>query len=381
MIKAITILCVMLMLAACGRDQHNSENKKTKIVTVKPHALTTALYYSGIVQPLNTVVITAPTDGVVSDMKFHYGDVVTAGQLLFTLTSEKFQADYKDALMAYVKAKTEFTNQQSLLSESEFLYKNQLISMDDYKAKKTNFFNAQLGFIQAKDVLAVYLKRLAINDVDLFSLSIENVEKINQLLHGKQDAQVLQVASPAAGVILLPIKNDNSDNQSKKTMKGDQVKQGDVLAMIGDVSGLTIHINVNEYNVNELKIGQAVKVTGTAFSGLELQGAISSIDRQGQTSQGGTPVFPVEVVVSKLSPEAQKSIHMGMSAKVEILLQGPEVITVPIAAVIQKNGASYLRVKTENKVKEVLVKTGQTTQDEVVISSNLNAGDRVVITG
>lgn len=375
MIKKL-ILFLLFAITACSHQEKN-DHAKSEIMTVKSHVLANTLYYSGIIQPLKTVIITAPSEGVVSDMTFHYGDVVTSNQLLFNITSDKFQADYKNALMSYIKAKTEFNNNQIQLRESDFLHKNQLISDDDFKSKQTNFFNAQLALFQAKDALAVYLKQMDLKGVNLFSLSIENVDKIDQVLHAQNDSPILRVVSPANGVILLPLKNDNNDNQ--KIMKGDQVKQGDVLAMVGDVSGLIIHINVNEFNINQLKIGQKVKVTGTAFSEFELQGQITGIDRQAQMSQGGVPIFPVEVTVPTLSENEQKIIHIGMSAKVAIQMETSNIITVPIAAIVEKNGESYIRVATGRNIEERLVKTGQTTQDEVVIESNLKEGDRIVI--
>lgn len=374
--KLFILLFYLCLLTACDHPD-NGDKTKNAVITVNLHSLTTALYYSGMIQPLKTVMITTPAEGIVTDMVFHYGDSVASNQLLFTISSDKFQADYKNALMAYVKAKTDFTNNQTQLRESDFLHKNQLISDDDFKAKQTNFFNAQLAMVQAKEALASYLKQMDLQGNDIFSLSIENIDKINRVLHAQNDTHILRIVAPAAGVILLPMKSD-TDGQIKKITKGDQVKQGDVLAMIGDLSGLAIHINVNEFNINQLKIGQKVSVTGTAFPEFELQGVVSGIDRQGQIAQGGVPVFPVEVIVPKLSVEQQKIIHIGMSAKVAIQIEGAKVMTVPIAAVIEKNGSSYVRVKLGSKIKEVLVKTGQTTADEVVIESNLKSGDQVV---
>jgi multidrug efflux pump subunit AcrA (membrane-fusion protein) len=323
-------------------------------------------------------VITTPAEGVIADMAFHYGDTITKDQLLFNISSDKFQSDYKNALMAYIKAKTDFTNNQTLLREGDFLHKNQLISDDDFKSKQTNFFNAQLALVQAKDALTIFLKDMNIQGDDLFSLSIENIDKINQVLHEQNTLRILRITSPNSGVILLP-QDNTSDTSPKKIIKGDEIKQGQVLAMIGDMSGLTIHINVNELDINQINLGQKVKVTGPAFPDLELQGDISAIDRQGETSSGGLPVFPVEITIHHLSEDQQNIIHIGMSAKVEIQMDNENVITVPLAAVTEENGTCYVNTLVDGKIKKVAVKTQQTTQDSVVIASNLKAGDRIVL--
>jgi HlyD family secretion protein len=373
--KYFILLCSFILLTACGHDSHG----KKETITLQSHPLSTPLYYSGIIQPLKTRILTTPTDGVVDDMTFHYGDFVTQDKPLFIISSDKFQTDYKNAFMAYIKAKTDFTNNQMQLRESDFLHKNQLISDDDFKSKQANFFNSQLALIQAKDALAIYLREMDFKGLDIFSLSIENIDKINALLHEQNILKSLHIISPAAGMVLLPSEN-NADSPIKKISKGDQVKQGDVLAMIGDMSGLTIHINVNEMNINQLKIGQKVKITGPAFPDLELQGSISGIDRQGEVTQGGLPIFPVEITVPKLTESQQKIIHVGMSAKVEIQLEDENVMTVPIAAVIDKNGSTYVNAIVDGKIQEVKVETGQTTQDSVVIKSHLKPGDHIVFT-
>lgn len=375
--RMVLAIIGLLCLSGCHHDDHKRQADRWVSVTAQP--ITTTLFFSGIVQPLKTVVITSPAEGVIDDMSFHYGDVVKAAQPLLTVASDKFQTDYKAALLQYIKSKTEFTNSDSQLKQAAFLHQNQLISDDDYKSKKTNYYSAQLSLVQAKDVLGAMLKQLDVQGFNLYDLSIEDVDKISQAFHVKSGSQKLHITAPNAGVVLLPIKNDN-DSTTKKLVKGDQVKQGDVLAMIGDVSGLTIHINVNEYNINQLKVGQKVKVTGGAFSDMTLQGEISGIDRQAQASQGGAPVFPVDIVVPKLTPSEQAVIHMGMSAKVEINIQSEPVVTVPIRAVFEKNGSTFVKVQDpENKkIREVLVRTGQTSFDSVVIESNLKPGDHIV---
>lgn len=368
----------LFMVSAC---HHNNNLTHSKVVTVTKEKLETTIFYAGVIQPLKTVVVTSPTEGVVEELSFHYGDEVKSGQPLFIIASDKFQTDYKNALTQYIKTKTEFNNAETQLSESEFLHKNQLISEDEFQAKQNSFYTAQLTLLQAKDALALMLKQLNVTDLNLYTLSIKDIDKITAALHLHEGDQKLHVRSPERGVALLPIKSDSNDNQVKRIAKGEQVKQGDVLAMIGDVSGLSIHVNVNEFNINQLTIGQKVMVTGTAFPQFILSGEIASIDRQGETSQGGMPSFPVEIIVPKLTKAEQAVIHIGMSAKVAIHVEGEPVVKLPIEAVFEKNGEAFVKILTaEKKIREVPVKTGPTTAEAVVIlDANLKLGEQVVI--
>ncbi len=375
----IFLIVIMGIISSCGSKEKNSVAGKDQIITVTLKPLVTNLLYAGSVQPLKAIVVTTPSDGVVEDMAFHYGDVVKAQQPLFVIASGKFQADYKNALMQYIKAKTDFTNNESTFREAEFLHKNQLISDDDYKGRKTNYFTSQLGLIQAKDALTTMMKQLDMKGFNFEELTVTDIDKISSLLHQQESLQKIRIVSPTAGVVLLATKEDN--DISVKINKGSQVKQGDMLAMIGDVNGLSIHINVNEFNINQLKVGQKVKVSGTAFSQFVLEGQISGIDHQAQTASGGVPVFSVEIIVPKLTPAEQQVIHVGMSAKVQISIEGSPVISVPFAAVYSKNNVPYVKMQDRNshKIIEVPVVTSSTTEDTVVIDSPLKAGDKVVV--
>ena len=372
----VIFLIALVTLVGCQDAKDHVKNSQANTLTVTKQKLETSVFYSGVIQPLKTIVITSPVDGIVEDMHFFYGQTVEKNQPLFVLNSEKFKTEYKTALMQYIKSKMEFNNSQSQLTEAKFLHKNALISEDDYKAKQTTFYTTQLSLMQAEDTLSAILKQLHINDLDLYRLSIKDIDKINHALHVDNTSQKVHITASSNGVVLLPIKNDSTEQ--KKVSKGDQVKQGDVLAMIGDVSGFMIRINVNEFNINQLHVGQKVRVTGNAFPQYILDGKIASIDRQAQASQGGVPIFPIEVVIPQITKAQQEMIHMGMSAKVDILMNMGEVTTIPLSAILEKENVPFVKLKKDNQVLETRIKTGMTTANAVVVE-NLQVGDTIVL--
>ncbi|MBX3708434.1 MAG: efflux RND transporter periplasmic adaptor subunit [Gammaproteobacteria bacterium] len=368
-------IMVMLGLQTCSHEPKSSDGQLVK-VEAKPFSNT--LYYSGIIQPLKTLVVPSPVDGVIIDMPFQYGEPVKTGQLLFKISSTKFLTDYKSALMQYIKTKSDFNNSQAQLSEANFLHKNQLISDDDFKMRQSNYYAAQLALLQAKDTLENLLHQLNIQNINPYTLTISDVDKITQAMHLKTSSENLPIYAPANGIILSSNKNED---ENKKTIKGDNIKQGDILAVIGDMKGISVKIKVNELTINQLKLGQEVKVTGIAFPDDILNGKITRIDRQGEASSGGLPTFNVEVNVSELSGAQQKIIHAGMSAKVEVHIKEETQIVVPLASVKEKNGRSFVLAYDEKtrKKKMVEVKTGKTTVDSVTILSGLKMGDNIVV--
>lgn len=373
--RIILLMFITTIMASCSREP---TVKNGHLETIASRSVSSTLYYSGSIQPLRSLVLTSPVDGVVVEMPKQYGEAVEAGNLVFMLSSAKFLTDYKSALMQYIKAKSDFNTSKSQLSEGEFLHKNLLISDDDFKMKQANYYSNRLVLLQAKDALENLLQQMDIKDIDLYNLSISDIDKIDKAMHLQKKSENLRILAPSIGVLLAPSKNEDD---SKKVLKGDTVKQGDVLAVIGDMSGVSVRIKVNELTVNQLKVGQQVKVTGIAFPEDVLDGVISRVDRQAESSGSGIPSFAVEVAVPKLNEKQQSVIHVGMSAKVEINLSDDARMMIPANSVFEKNGAAYVKAydKQTGKLKEVLIRTGKSTPDAVTVLAGLNAGDKIVV--
>ena len=375
LIKFFIFYFIILCVSACS--PHKRLPQGTETLLLKKEALVNSLFFSGTIQPLKTVVIPSPADGVVLEMPLQYGDTVKSGQLLMVLSSTKFISDYKTALMQYIKSKNEFNTAQTQLNESEFLHKNQLISDDDFKMKQSNFYGAQLGLVQAKDTLESLIHQFGIKEASLYQLSIADVDKISKAMHLEMNSENLRIVSPINGYFLSSLKNED---ENKKIAKGDLVKQGDVLAVIGDMSGLSVRIKVNELTINQIKVGQPVKVTGLAFPDEILNGKIKRVDKQGESVAGGLPMFAVEIAIPKLTSEQQRTIHAGMSAKVEINTGEAGQLMVPIKAVQELNGKTVVNVVDgDGRTHAVIVKTGKTTSNAVSILSGLKEGDSIVI--
>lgn len=372
----LRVLILILIIALIIHYLSSGQPKVNKIYTVAATESADLLYYPGIIEPLNTRVISSPADGVVIEMPQQYGSQVKVNDVLFVLSSTKFLNDYKAALMQFVKAKNDFNLSEVQLKESEFLHKKELISTDEFHAKQSNYYAARLSLLQARDNLEVYLQQLNQDDKDLYQLTIADADKIIQKIHTQMRTEAIRILSPENGILLSPIK---TTEETKKVTQGDFVKQGALLAMIGDMSGINIKIRVNELVVNQLKSGQPVQITGLAFPQLVLTGMIHSIDRQGESSSNGLPTFLVEVVVPNLTIEQQQFIHVGMSANVSIRQSNDKNIQIPLVAIEEKRGKSYVNLLDANKrVQRVAVLTGKTSQNAVVILAGLKQGDKIV---
>lgn len=364
-----------VLLFACSREPRI---KNADIMTVTLKSDTHNLFYTGTIEPIKTMVLTSPAEGVVVDTYFQYGDSVKPGQPLITLSSTKYLSDYKTALLDYLKAKNDFMQNETQLKESDFLHKNLLISDDDYRSKKSTYYASQLSYMQSKDALSVYLKQLNIKDIDLYQLSISDIDKINKAIHLDENNNNLTLTAPANGLVLSPIKEEGES--AKKISKGDVIKQGDTLIMIGDMSGIAVKFKVNELTINQFKPNQTVLISGVAFPGITLSGRVVRVDKQGDVSNSGLPSFLVEVE-APLAGAEKTLIYPGMSANVDVIMSEAPHMMIPIQALIESNEHIYVHILDQktHALKQVAVLTGQTTPTAVEIQSGLHSGDRLVV--
>jgi multidrug resistance efflux pump len=157
---------------------------------------------------------------------------------------------------------------------------------------------------------------------------------------------------------------------------------GQVLILIGDMSGLSIDIVVDEMDIDRVTVGQKVSVTSEAFPEFKLQGQIHKIDSQAISASGGgggLPVFPVRIEIPHLTQEELRKIRVGMSAKVELVLENPNSFSVPLNAVSEVDGISVVKVLRNGKVEQVPVVTGETGIDVVEVKNGLAVGDQIVV--
>lgn len=375
-------ICILLIISSmfgllfgCSHKEKKTQPSST-IITVTKKPVTKTLYFSGTIQPLQRIPVMSPVEGVVYKKFFTYGHKVNKGDLLFEIKSYKQESDYQAALSKYLQAKQKLSQSKEKLEDSTTLFNQGLIPKNEYESDKNTYFLDQLSFIQAQAELNMSLKYHQVSNIS--ELSISDIEAVSKALELGKKAETIRVYAPHAGIALFTKSADG--DSSKRIGTGSRIRQSQVLLYIGSMEGVSSSIQVNEVNVNQLHVMQKAIVTSTVVPNLELNGYVSSIDAQA-ASDNNLPVFNATVVVPTIGAEQQKLLHVGMSAKVSITISLAEQILIPIRAVLQENGNNVVKVldpKTGN-TKSVIVDTGQTTINSIVINSGLNPGDKIVV--
>lgn len=369
-------LCLFLLcgLTACGQS---GSNNKLKTFEIHTSTVRDVLHFTGTVQPLHEVTLTSPVDGIMESVHYPFGQQVKKGEAVFTLNSASLQKQYNDALTDYLKAKDNFSIAKTKFTGTEDLWKAGLISKNNYMSETSNLNTTHVTLMQALHTLSALLEKSGDSSADkLTELNLADFEKVQHAL--KMQHHLIQFRAPINGVVLYP--PISGDTKSHHLMVGSTVKAGQALALIGDLTGILIEIDIPEVDINKIKPGLPAIVRGVAFFQQELKGTLKTITSQAAvTSTGTLPSFQATVEVTSLNPEQRDWIKVGMSTTVEIAVSHAAQLMVPIAAVHLVHGERFVRIRTPNgSIKEQKVITGTATADSVSILEGLKSGDVLI---
>lgn len=150
--------------------------------------------------------------------------------------------------------------------------------------------------------------------------------------------------------------------------------------IIEDLKNLQLKVNVSEYDISKIKVGQQVDITAEMLGDKTVKGVVSRIAPSGEQKKDGSEmVVPVVISIDK----GNSSLIAGVTAKANILIQKKEnVLSVPVDAVLQdvSSGKNYVFVIKKNVLHKVEVKTGLEGDFNIeIISDKVKAKDQIVL--
>jgi HlyD family secretion protein len=379
-------------------------------ITLSPQLTSTSISLSGKLQPLQMINITSPLSGKVGQLMVRYGDIVKAEQPLLSMDISEARMKHREAEAAYIKsvanynnlekwdvgtevaranrslakAKLSLENQKKTLDESERLYKKGIIPATEYESARLQYTNQQMDYQSAEEELKASFEKGNPENRKVARYEMDNAAaRMKQI---EQDMASAVVLAPVSGIVMKPSASGQA-KEGRAVERGSSFQQGELLLAIGDLSGFSVSCKVDEVDVTKLKLGQKVRVSGDAFPGEQMIGAIQSISPQAEDGESGrsAPSFGVKVVIDTVPPELKKRIMVGMSANLEIIIyEKPDALMVPLSAVKEEQGKRYVTRKkgggaAADAGERVEVRTGYTTQDSVEIVKGLKPGDVIVV--
>lgn len=214
------------------------------------------------------------------------------------------------------KAKTETTLSVELSGNKSLEIENLLIHEGSYVDKNSDLFQ-----VTAKTA-EEYLKEFK----DAVESADDNLENAENKLDNTQDSvDDYTITAPISGTVIT--KNAKVGDKISKNSSGTTT-----MAVIYDLSTMTLEMSVDELDVSSVKVGQSVEITADAVEGETFTGTVTNVSLQSSYSNGVTN-YPVTVTLDDTG-----SLLPGMNVDAKIILDSSEdALVIPASALMRGN--------------------------------------------
>jgi membrane fusion protein (multidrug efflux system) len=335
-----------LLLASCGGGGGRPTFGDNEYPVVEAGTTNASMQtaYPASIKGVQDVQISPKTGGFITRINVKEGQTVSAGQVLFEIDNQTFQAQVRQAQASVNTAKTAVSTAELTYNNSKKLYDNKVIGDYELQTSQNSYEQAKASLAQAEAALA----------------------------NAKEALSFCFVKSPAAGVVgTLPFK------------VGALVGAQNVLTTVSNNSTMEVYFSVNEKDVLEMsKTGNglesmpAVKLQladGTTYAH---EGKVTKMSGVIDASTGSVQLIAV-------FPNPEKLLKSGGSGNVIIPHDQTSVIVIPQSCVTEVQNKKFVyTLNKDNKVSytEITVDP-QNDGNTYVVTSGLKAGDKYVTNG
>jgi HlyD family secretion protein len=321
----------------------------------------------GRIVPGLSVTLTAPFEGLVQDKRFADDQRVARDQLLLTINPDLLRMQMRDALAERLKAESAVQALEDWANGEEMSRARRAVSSGQSGLADTRRMLAETRGLLAQGIVPrmevdSLNQQVRTQALDLLAAQAE-LEKVGkrgqgehrqiadmQLANARARHEALlalesrgEIRAPFSGIIQrLP---DSSSNGDQKTIEpGVRLTQGQPLFMLASFERLNVQANVDESDINQLREGMPVEISGDGFEEV-LHGTVASVGAQAIASQmhRDSASYHIKVALPPLAPDNQKNLRLGMSARLSILTERtPNAVVLPLDAVGEEGGEHFV---------------------------------------
>lgn len=249
---------------------------------------------------------------------------------------------------------------------------NTSLEVESMLVSEGDFINKGTPVFKATDKSAEKAIRSYKESLDSAKDSLQSSE--NKLKNTRDNIEDYTITAPISGTVI-----------TKNTKVGDNVTKGSsgssTLAVIYDLSTMTLEMSVDELDVGSVKVGQTAQITAEAVAGQTFTGKVTNVSLQSNYSNGVTN-YPVTVTL-----EDSGTLLPGMNVDAVIILDSAEeALCIPSGSLMRGNRV-YVKDDTVTEAhgsvpagfRAVEVETGIISDDYAEILSGLSEGDVVYV--
>jgi membrane fusion protein (multidrug efflux system) len=288
---------------------------------VEERAIDAGIQAIGTANSNEAVDVTAKSTNIVTAIRFTDGAVVTAGQVLVELDRGQASADLAAAEASFEESRSQFNRSRDLMA-------SQAVSKSQYE---------QLEATMKSNEARVAAARARLDDT--------------------------YIRAPFDGRVGL-----------RRISLGALISPGTVITTLDDTSTIKVDFAVPENLVSQLRTGQSVTATTSAWPGRDFTGKVVSVDSRVDPATRA-------VMVRATVPNRAAALKPGMFLTVSVSPDARPALVVPEESLVPEQARQFVYVIEGETVAKREVTLGRREPGFVEITNGLAAGDTVVIEG
>jgi len=195
-----------------------------------------------------------------------------------------------------------------------------------------------------------------------------------RLALAKEELENCVIRAPHDGLVIYPTTAEWKD--MPEITEGGTVHKDQVLLLMPDLTKMQVKVGIHESVIDRIKPGLPAKVT--LPDGRVLDGEVASVAPATRPAGWWTGNVVKYDTIIKLPPA--EGLKPGMSAEVKVIIKRyKDVLTVPVAAVLETAEGDFCWVQTPEGPQRRRVRLGDNDEAFVIVKAGLKEGDQVLL--
>ena len=349
----VAAVCVLATLTSCGGSKKGGlpdfSDDEFAVATIGTSSAALQTTYPATIKGIQDVEVRPKVSGFITKVYVHEGQTVSAGQPLFAIDSETYQAAVRSAAAAVNTAKAQANTAKLTYQNNKKLYDSKIIGEYELSTAANGLATAKAQVAQAEASLASAREQLA----------------------------WCVVKSPSAGVVgSLPFKVGALVSAS-----------GQALTTVSNNSTMEVFFSLSESQILSMsKTNGSVQAAIAAFPAVKLQLADGSIyNHPGKVVKMSSVIDATSGSISLIAHFAnpEKLLKSGGAGSIVVPNDLNSAIVIPQEACSQVQDKIFVYIVTkDNKVKYSEIKVNpQDDGKNYIVTAGLHVGDRIVLKG
>lgn len=307
---------------------------------------------TGKIEPRDEVNIKPQISGIIAELYKEAGQMVKKDEVIAKVKVIPDMGNLSSSENRVKLAEITLKQAQTDFDRMAKLYKEKVVSAEDYEKSENALRNAKAEMNTAKDALNIVRE----------GVSLSNAQMSTTLIRSTIDGLILDV----------PVKVGNS------VILSNSFNDGTTIATVADMNKLIFKGKIDETEVGRIIEGMPVVITVGAIQGLKLDARLEYISPKGVESNGANQ-FEIKAAITVPKNTALRS---GYGANASIVLDKvKKAISVPEAALEFTGDSTFVYVLTDSKPEQKFAKrsvvTGLSDGINIEIKSGLKVGEKV----